>query len=24
VYGDWVAELEQMCRVLAIDCRVLR
>jgi L-fucose/D-arabinose isomerase len=24
VYGDWVAELELICRVLDIDCRVLR
>jgi L-fucose isomerase len=24
VYGDWVAELELLCNVLDIDCRVLR
>jgi len=24
VYGDWVAELELLCSVLDIDCRVLR
>jgi L-fucose isomerase len=24
VYGDWVAELEQLCEVLDIRCRVLR
>jgi L-fucose isomerase len=24
VYGDWVVELEQLCVVLGIDCRVLR
>ncbi len=23
VYGDWVAELEQLCGVLDIDCRIL-
>jgi L-fucose isomerase len=23
VYGDWVAELEQLCGVLGIDCRIL-
>ena len=23
-YGDWVRELEQVCDVLGIDCRVLR
>ena len=24
VYGDWIAELEAVCRVLGIECRVLR
>ena len=23
-YGEWVPELEQLCDVLGIDCRVLR